>query len=57
MMLTISTKVVLCKILRGIVVEVVDEPAVAKRAVCDVCHAQLPGCVDKTIGLVQRLKS
>lgn len=54
--LTLSSKIVGCKVLRRLEWEVVDQPAVTERAVGDIGNSQLFGRVDQAICFVQRLK-
>jgi hypothetical protein len=51
-----ASEVVGCEIVGSLVGEVVDEPAMAKRAVGYVGDVELAGGVDKAVGLVQGLE-
>ena len=44
--LTIPAEVIRCKVIGCLIVEVIDQPAVAQGAVGDVCYVQLLGGFD-----------
>lgn len=53
---TVSAEIVRGKVIRGLVIEVIDEPTVSQWTVCDVSDAQLLCCLDQAVCLVKCLK-
>lgn len=51
-----AAEVIGCEVVGGVVVKVIDEPAVSQWAVGDVGHAQFFGCIDQAVRLVQCLE-
>lgn len=53
---TVSAEIVRGKVIRGLVIEVIDEPTVSQWTVRDVGDAQLLCCVNQGVCLVECLK-
>lgn len=55
-LLTVSTEIVRCKVIRRLVVKVVNEPAVSKRAVGDIGHSKFLASFNQTVRLMNSLE-
>jgi hypothetical protein len=53
---TCSAEIVRGKVIRGVVIEVIDEPSMSQWTVCDIGNAQLLRSVDQAVCLVECLK-
>jgi hypothetical protein len=56
MRLTCPTKVVRCKVVRGLEWKIIHKPAVAKRAEGHECDAQCLGRIDQIVRFMHRLE-
>ena len=54
--LTCPSEIARREIVGAVVIKVVDEPAVAERAVCHVGYPEFPRGINKTVGLVNCLE-
>lgn len=53
---TVSAEIIRGKVIRGLVIEVIDEPTVSQWTVCDVSDVQLLCGLDQAVCLVDCLK-
>lgn len=55
-MLTVTAEVIGRKVVRGVVVEVINKPSVAEGTVCNVGNIELLGGIDQVICFVHSLE-